>query len=122
VHRLDVAEGQAVLFRPGEEIADGSGVSLPGVGVADGGGEELDEAFASLFPGVGDDGREDRPDGRCRDGSLPYFYELTHRHDPIALELGPATVYSFITYETACVSPSQAASCMQAIARLLPIC
>ncbi len=56
VHRLDVEEGQAMPLAPGEEIADGPGVCLAGVAVADGGGVELDEASACLLPGVGDDG------------------------------------------------------------------
>ena len=60
VHRLDAGERQAVPLAPGEEIADGSGVCLPGVGVADGGGQELDEPLACLLPGVGDDGGQDR--------------------------------------------------------------
>ena len=59
VHRLDVGQGQAVPLAPGEEIAGGTGVGSPGVAVADGGGEELDEAFGGLVAGVGDDGGQD---------------------------------------------------------------
>jgi hypothetical protein len=56
VQRLDGGQGQAVLLAPLEEIAGGTGVGFAGVRVADGGGEELDEAFGGLVPGVGDDG------------------------------------------------------------------
>ena len=40
---------------PCEEIADGPGIGPPRVGVADGGGEEFDEAVARLVAGIGDD-------------------------------------------------------------------
>ena len=70
MHRLDAGEGQAVPLAPGEEIADGPGIGLAGVAVADGGGEELDEAFARLLAGIGDDGGQDRPGGGCRDGAV----------------------------------------------------
>jgi hypothetical protein len=59
MHRLDAGEGQAVLLAPDEEIADGPGVCLAGIAVADGGGEELDEPLACLLSGVGDDGGQD---------------------------------------------------------------
>ena len=60
VHRLDAGERQVVPFAPGEEIADGSGVCLPGVAIADGGGQELDKSLACLLASVGDDGGRDR--------------------------------------------------------------
>jgi hypothetical protein len=57
-HRLDVAEGQAAGFAPGEEAGDGLGVGGPGVGVADGGGEEFEEAAGGPVARVGDDRRD----------------------------------------------------------------
>ena len=45
VQRLDVGElAELVVLAPGEEPADGMQVGRPGVLVADGGGEELQEA------------------------------------------------------------------------------
>ena len=59
MHWLDAGERQAVPLAPGEEIADGSSICLPRIGVADGGGQEFDEPLACLLPGVGDDGGYD---------------------------------------------------------------
>ena len=59
-----VAEGEPPLLAPAEELGDGLGVGGPGVGVADVGGEELEEAAGGLVAGVGDEGGDDGPAGR----------------------------------------------------------
>ena len=67
VHGLD--HGQvpgAVALEPGAEGADRGGVGAPGVGVADGDEEELEEAGGELGPGRGDHGRHRHLP--CRDG------------------------------------------------------
>ena len=52
-------QGEAACLAPAKKSADGPGVGPPGVGVADGGGEEFDEASGGVVAGVGDDGRDD---------------------------------------------------------------
>ena len=57
------ARARPCALAPGEEIADGTGVGPAGVGIADGGGEELDEAAGGVVARVGDDGGQDRAAG-----------------------------------------------------------
>jgi hypothetical protein len=65
VKRLDVGElAQLVMLAPGEEPAHGMQIRRAGVPVADGRGEEFQEAARRSVAGVGDDRRHD--DG-CRD-------------------------------------------------------
>jgi hypothetical protein len=58
----DRREGAEVLepppLAPGQETADGAGIGLAGVRVADGGGEELDEAPGGALAGGSDEGRQ----------------------------------------------------------------
>ena len=70
---------------PGEEIADGSGVCLAGVAVADSGGQKLDEAFACLLPGVGDDRGQD---GAARGAATMPGDVLASSLGMVALRLG----------------------------------
>jgi len=66
MQRLDIGElAELVMLAPGEEPAGGMQVGCPGVAVADGGGEEFEEAAGGLLAGVGDHRRHD--DG-SRDG------------------------------------------------------
>ena len=58
MQRLDVGElADLVLVAPGEEPADGPVIGHAGVLVADGGGEEFQEAAGGLVAGVGDHAR-----------------------------------------------------------------
>jgi hypothetical protein len=60
VQRLDVGElAEPVMLAPGEEPVDRMEVGRPRVPVADGGGEELQEALRGGIAGVGDDRRHD---------------------------------------------------------------
>jgi hypothetical protein len=59
MYRLDLLElVKASAFDPAEKIRDRSSVGLPGVAVADVGGEELEKAAASVRAGGGDLGRD----------------------------------------------------------------
>ena len=49
---------QAVVLAPGQEAGDGAIVGFPGMGVADGGGEEIDEAPGGALPGPEHRGRQ----------------------------------------------------------------
>ena len=70
MQRLDVGElAELVVLAPGEEPADGMQVGRPGVLVADGGGEEFQEAARGVLAGVGDDRRHDH--GCRRRGDAP---------------------------------------------------
>ena len=67
MQRLDVGElAELVMLAPGEEPADRMQVGRPRVLVADGGGEEFQEAAGRVVAGVGDDRRHD---DRGRDGT-----------------------------------------------------
>ena len=103
VHRLDAGERQAVPLAPGEEIPDGSGVCLAGVGVADGRGQEFDEAFACLLPGIGNDGGQDRPGGGCRHSAVRSVGQLVRHGCPPAGAMAAARAGGRI----AAVFPSQ---------------
>lgn len=73
VQRLDVSQlADVVTVAPGEEPADRGHVGLPGVLVADGGGEEFQEAPGGVLAGVGEQGGE-----------------LSFRGDPLALPHPP---------------------------------
>ena len=61
MHRLDAGQGEAVPGCPREEMRHGFVVGPPRVGVADSGGEELDEASCRLLTRLGADGVQDRP-------------------------------------------------------------
>ena len=66
MQRLDVGElTELVMLAPGEEPADGMQIGHAGVLVADGRGEEFQEAAGRVVAGVGDDRRHD---DRGRDG------------------------------------------------------
>jgi hypothetical protein len=65
----------ATHLAPGEEAAYGGAVGLPGLGIADLGGEEVDEPPAGPFTSLADDGGEvenlgadDDPDAGIRGG------------------------------------------------------
>ena len=62
LHRGD--RGHAVVLAPRQEVGHGAGVGAPGVRVADGGGEELEEADAGPLAGRGHQGRKNRSCGR----------------------------------------------------------
>jgi len=47
------------FFTPGEKLQNLARVGAAGVGVADGGGEEFEEALGRGLAGVGDDRRQD---------------------------------------------------------------
>ena len=54
MHRLDVSElVKAASLAPAEKIGNRPDVGCPGVAVADGGGEELDEAAGGVLAGGG---------------------------------------------------------------------
>jgi hypothetical protein len=56
VQRLDVRElAKLIMLTPGEEPADRMQIAHAGILVADGGGEEFQEAASRLIAGVGDD-------------------------------------------------------------------
>ena len=66
VQRLDVGElTDAVVLAPGEEFSHRMQVGRAGVPIADGSGEEFQEAARRVVAGVGDDRRHD---DRGRDG------------------------------------------------------
>jgi hypothetical protein len=68
--RLTVGElGELVMLAPGEESDDLCRVGHARVPVADGGGEELQEATRGVLARVGDDRRPN--DGRCDRGREP---------------------------------------------------
>lgn len=74
VHGLDHRQvASAMPFQPGAQAAHGGGVGAPGVGVADGDDEELEEAVRDLGAGAGDHGGHGQfPDPRDDDkGRLP---------------------------------------------------
>lgn len=59
MNRIDVDQRtNLVLIAPVEKIPDRPTISFTGVGVSDGGGEELQKALCSLFTFVGDQSRE----------------------------------------------------------------
>ncbi len=73
--RLELAERETAELTPGEEAAYGRAVGLPGMRVADLGGEELDEPPAGPLAGLLNDGWEpefpptsDNRKGMGRDG------------------------------------------------------
>lgn len=55
MYRLDAGQSEATSLAPCQEIADRLGVGPPRVAVADGGGEELDEAAGRVVARLGDD-------------------------------------------------------------------
>ena len=91
VHRLDVGDlAELVLVAPGEEPADGAVVGHARVRVADGGGEEFDEAARGLVAGIGDQRGTTTPwrpatlfSGRDRAGTRAFDW----RSDSMALSV-----------------------------------
>jgi hypothetical protein len=63
MHRFDVGQGKAVAVVSGEEIVHRTGVGPAGVGIADGSGEELDEAAGGVVTRVDENGGQDRATG-----------------------------------------------------------
>jgi len=100
---MPVSVRRAVPGCPGEEIADGSGVCLAGVAVADSGGQKLDEAFACLLPGAGDDRGEDGAARGCRDDAGRCLGQLARHGRPPARVMAAARAGGRI----AAVPPSQ---------------
>jgi hypothetical protein len=78
VDRFEGNQAIAARLAPVGEAADGQGVGFPGVLVADGGGEEFDEAVGGLLAGVGKEGGDDVEAGA---GQRPRFGD---RHQSVS--------------------------------------